>query len=92
MNSRAADRIRAMKAKGTITEEQAEELLGALPDEVPEEQEGPGTGDEAAGREPPADVSWVASNRSRPVTVVFRSAKVALLSRSERRQSRPSPL
>jgi uncharacterized protein YjbI with pentapeptide repeats len=42
MNSKAADRIRAMKDKGTITEEQAEELLAALPDE-PEDHEAGGS-------------------------------------------------
>ena len=37
MNSKAADRIRAMKEKGTITDEQAAELLGALSEEAAEE-------------------------------------------------------
>jgi uncharacterized protein YjbI with pentapeptide repeats len=46
MSSTAADRIRAMKEKGTITEEQAEELLKALEDETPEEEEPQGRGDE----------------------------------------------
>ena len=37
MNSKAADRIRAMKEKGTITPEQAEELLGVIAEETQEE-------------------------------------------------------
>jgi uncharacterized protein YjbI with pentapeptide repeats len=36
MDSKAADRIRAMKEKGTITEEQAEELLKAIAEETAE--------------------------------------------------------
>jgi hypothetical protein len=41
MDSRTGDRIRAMKEKGTITQEQAEELLGAISEETPAEQEEP---------------------------------------------------
>jgi uncharacterized protein YjbI with pentapeptide repeats len=44
MNSKAADRIRAMREKGTITPEQAEELLGVISEET-QEQPGPGERD-----------------------------------------------
>ncbi len=46
MNNKAADRIRAMKEKGTITQEQAEELLGAISEGKQEEKEDPAGGGE----------------------------------------------
>ncbi|MGA2641019.1 MAG: pentapeptide repeat-containing protein [Spirochaetia bacterium] len=53
MNNKAAERIRALKEKGTITQEQADELLGVISEEERNEEEnpvrgGPGPGPEAA--------------------------------------------
>ncbi|MGO9309697.1 MAG: pentapeptide repeat-containing protein [Spirochaetia bacterium] len=48
MDNKAADRIRAMQEKGTITQEQAEELLSAIAEETREEQED-SAGGEASG-------------------------------------------